>query len=134
MTEVFHALNDDTRRAVLDLLRAGDLSAGEIAERFNLGKPTMSHHLDLLKRAGLVTSERRGQFVIYSLSTSVLEDAMQWLLALTKRTAAKPSKTPPEPITNAKAKDEPLKDTVQEGVAPAARAGRTIRVPRRRLA
>ncbi|HSI64467.1 MAG TPA: metalloregulator ArsR/SmtB family transcription factor, partial [Candidatus Saccharimonadia bacterium] len=69
MTALFQALNDDTRRAILDLMRAGDLSAGAIAERFKLGKPTVSHHLDLLKRAGLVTSEKQGQFVIYSLST-----------------------------------------------------------------
>src|SRR5688500_2253458 len=84
MSPVFQALNDDTRRAILDLLRKGDLSAGEIAERFHLGKPTVSHHLDLLKRAGLVTSEKQGQFVIYSLSTSVREDALRWLLTLSK--------------------------------------------------
>ena len=92
MTDVFHALNDDTRRAILDLLREGDLSAGEIAERFHLGKPTMSHHLDLLKRAGLVTSEKKGQFVIYSLSTSVLEDAMRWLMNLTQQ-KSKPARS-----------------------------------------
>jgi DNA-binding transcriptional ArsR family regulator len=85
MTELFSALNDDTRRAILDLLQAGDLSAGEIADQFHLSKPTVSHHLDLLKRAGLVTSEKQGQFVIYTLSTSVLEDAFKWLVGLTKR-------------------------------------------------
>lgn len=85
MTELFNALNDDTRRAILDLLRDGDLSAGAIADQFHLSKPTVSHHLDLLKRAGLVTSEKQGQFVIYTLSTSVLEDALKWLVGLTKR-------------------------------------------------
>ncbi len=85
MTELFNALNDDTRRSILDLLRDGDLSAGAIADQFHLSKPTVSHHLDLLKRAGLVTSEKQGQFVIYTLSTSVLEDALKWLVGLTKR-------------------------------------------------
>jgi ArsR family transcriptional regulator, arsenate/arsenite/antimonite-responsive transcriptional repressor len=84
VTELFRALNDDTRRAILDLLRKRDLSAGDIAEHFHLGKPTISHHLDLLKRAGLVTTEKQGQFVIYSLSTSVLEDALRWMLDLTQ--------------------------------------------------
>ncbi|WP_038167151.1 autorepressor SdpR family transcription factor [Verrucomicrobium sp. BvORR106] len=91
MTTLFQALNDDTRRAILDLLRGGDLSAGAIAEHFKLGRPTVSHHLDLLKRAGLVTSEKQGQFVIYSLATSVVEDAIRWLLSLT---AAKPAELP----------------------------------------
>ncbi|WP_009960971.1 autorepressor SdpR family transcription factor [Verrucomicrobium spinosum] len=91
MTTLFQALNDDTRRAILDLLRGGDLSAGAIAEHFKLGRPTVSHHLDLLKRAGLVTSEKQGQFVIYSLATSVVEDAVRWLLSLT---AAKPAESP----------------------------------------
>jgi DNA-binding transcriptional ArsR family regulator len=90
MTDLFRALNDDTRRAILDLLRRRDLSAGDIAEHFQIGKPTVSHHLDLLKRAGLVTSDKQGQFVIYSLSTSVLEDALRWLMDLTQtKTKAK---------------------------------------------
>lgn len=93
MTEIFRALNDDSRRAILDLLRRRDFSAGEIADQFHLTKPTVSHHLDLLKRVGLVTAEKQGQFIIYSLSTSVLEDALRWLVGLTKQTKkAKTSK------------------------------------------
>jgi ArsR family transcriptional regulator, arsenate/arsenite/antimonite-responsive transcriptional repressor len=123
MSPVFQALNDDTRRAILDLLRNGDLSAGEIAEHFQLGKPTVSHHLDLLKRAGLVVSEKRGQFVIYSLSTSVLEDAMRWLLTLTKK-GSRSDKT----------RTKRHEDNTQKRVADAARARRAVPVPRRRLA
>src|SRR6187549_2564690 len=120
MTEIFQALNDDTRRAILDLLRQGDLSAGAIADHFRLGKPTVSHHLDLLRRAGLVTSEKNGQFVIYTLSTSVLEDALRWLLSLSNGSPHSKSKR--------------HENTAQKRVAPAARAGRALRVPRQRLA
>lgn len=122
MTALFQALNDDTRRSILELLRVGDLSAGAIAEKFHLGKPTVSHHLDLLKRAGLVTSEKRGQFVIYSLTTSVLEDALHWLVALTKD--ASPKFQP----TNAHEKP------AEERMAPAARTIRPRGVPPLRLA
>src|SRR3954467_7128513 len=113
MTAVFQALNDDTRRAILEWLRQGDLSAGAIADHFHLGKPTVSHHLDLLKRAGLVTSEKDGQFVIYSLSTSVLEDAMGWLLSLTRQPGS-PRKTDHH--------EKPAK----KGVAPAPRPRRAV--------
>ena len=133
MTSLFQALNDDTRRAILDLLRQGDLSAGAIAEHFRLGKPTVSHHLDLLKRAGLVTAEKQGQFVIYSLTTSVLEDALAWILALTRGkpatgTAIAASKRPPPPASHLHEND------AQEKLADTPRAGRPVRVPRRRLA
>lgn len=135
MTALFQALNDDTRRAILDLLREGDLSAGTIAEHFHLGKPTVSHHLDLLKRAGLVTSEKQGQFVIYSLSTSVLEDALRWILTLTK------GGTPTTPTTNGIKKATSSKTTqirhendAQKGMAATPRHRSPVRVSRRRLA
>lgn len=80
MNQIFKALNDPTRRAILDLLKEKDLSAGEIAEEFNISKPSISHHLDLLKQAGLVESFRKGQFIYYSLSTSVMDDLIGWLL------------------------------------------------------
>jgi ArsR family transcriptional regulator, arsenate/arsenite/antimonite-responsive transcriptional repressor len=57
-----------------------DLSAGEVADYFNISKPSISHHLDILKRADLISSEKKGQFVIYSLNTSIMEDVLQWIL------------------------------------------------------
>ncbi len=82
MNTLFKALNDSTRRQILDLLKEKDLSAGEIAEAFDISKPSISHHLDLLKNAALVTSERDGQFIVYSLDTTALEEATQWLFKL----------------------------------------------------
>lgn len=84
MNKLFKALNDDTRRQILDLLREKDLSAGEIAEQFDMSKPSISHHLDLLKQADLVSSRKQGQFVYYSLNTTVLDDLLQYILHLKK--------------------------------------------------
>lgn len=80
--EAFKALGDPTRRRILELLRARDMSAGEIAEHFDMTKPSLSHHLSALKAAGLVSAERHGQSLIYSLNTTVLQDIMQWFCAL----------------------------------------------------
>jgi DNA-binding transcriptional ArsR family regulator len=80
--KLFKALNDPTRRGILVLLRKQDMNAGEIAERFNISKPSISHHLDLLKQADLVLAEKNGQFVNYSLNTSVLDECLAWLLDL----------------------------------------------------
>ncbi|MBK6665122.1 MAG: winged helix-turn-helix transcriptional regulator [Saprospiraceae bacterium] len=79
MNTLFKALNDPIRRDILDLLKDKDMSAGDIAEHFNIGKPTISHHLDLLRQAGLVTSAKQGQFIIYSISTTVLDEMLQWI-------------------------------------------------------
>ena len=84
MNKVFKALNDNTRREILNLLKEKDMTAGEIAEAFNISKPSISHHLDILSQAELVTSEKRGQFVIYSLNTTVLDDIISWMITLTK--------------------------------------------------
>ncbi|RYJ40671.1 putative transcriptional regulator [Flavobacterium anhuiense] len=80
MNEIFKALNDATRREILDLLKEKDMSAGEIADAFNISKPSISHHLDILKRADLITSEKNGQFIIYSINTTIMEDVLQWIL------------------------------------------------------
>lgn len=85
MDSIFKALNDETRRKILMLLRNKDLTAGEIADEFNITKPSISHHLDLLKRADLVTSEKKGQFIYYSINTTILEDVLQWLLTFKKK-------------------------------------------------
>ncbi|WP_299890211.1 autorepressor SdpR family transcription factor [uncultured Lacinutrix sp.] len=84
MNLLFKALNDDTRRQILELLKEKDLTAGEIANAFNISKPSISHHLDILKRADLVNSEKKGQFVEYSINTTILEDVLQWILTLKK--------------------------------------------------
>ena len=74
MNSIFKALNDETRREIIELLKDQNLNAGQIAERFNMSKPSISHHLDILKRADLITSEKKGQFIEYSLNTTILED------------------------------------------------------------
>jgi len=76
MSNVFKALSDPTRRQVLQLLRAGPLSAGQISARFSVSKPTMSAHFAVLKEAGLVHAEKAGKSVLYHLKRSVLEDAL----------------------------------------------------------
>jgi DNA-binding transcriptional ArsR family regulator len=85
MNDVFKALNDETRRQILAMLRKKDMSAGEIADQFNISKPSISHHLEILKRAGLVTSEKQGQFIIYSVNTTLIDDLLQWVLTLKKK-------------------------------------------------
>lgn len=82
MKKIFKALDDPTRRKILDMLKTKDLTAGEIAEHFDMQKPSVSYHLDLLRQAELVVSVKKGQYVYYSLSTSVLEDIIGWLMNL----------------------------------------------------
>lgn len=82
MNNLFKALNDETRRQIVDLLKERDMNAGEIADKFDISKPSISHHLDILKRADLITSEKKGQFVEYSLNTSILEDLINWMISL----------------------------------------------------
>jgi DNA-binding transcriptional ArsR family regulator len=80
MNSIFKALNDPTRRQILELLQQKDLTAGEIAEQFKMTFPSVSHHLDLLKQAKLVISQKEGQFVYYSLNTTVVDEILKWLL------------------------------------------------------
>jgi len=80
MNALFKALNDGTRREILEILKKGDLTAGEIADRFNISKPSISHHLDLLKQAGLVDSVKEGQFIYYSLNTTVMDEIIKWFV------------------------------------------------------
>jgi DNA-binding transcriptional ArsR family regulator len=80
MNTVFKALNDPTRRQILEMLQEKDLTAGEIAEKFRISFASISHHLDLLKQAKLVTSEKDGQYVYYSLNTTVVDEIMKWFL------------------------------------------------------
>ena len=80
MNIIFKALNDPTRREILQLLQERDMTAGEIVERFNISGPSISHHLDLLKQAKLVVAEKDGQYVYYSLNTTVVDEIMKWLM------------------------------------------------------
>ena len=80
MNLLFKALNDATRREILTLLKEGDKTAGEIADHFQISKPSISHHLDLLKQAGLIEAEKQGQFILYSLNTTVVDEIAQWFI------------------------------------------------------
>ncbi|MET0463865.1 MAG: autorepressor SdpR family transcription factor [Chitinophagaceae bacterium] len=80
MNTVFKALNDPTRRRILELLQERDMTAGEIVEHFDISGPSISHHLDLLKQANLVSSEKEGQYVYYSLNTTVVDDIVKWFM------------------------------------------------------
>lgn len=80
MNDTFKAMADPTRRQILQLLKKGKLTAGDLAEHFDMTKPSLSHHLNVLKNAGLVLDERQGQFIYYSLNTTVFQDAIAWLL------------------------------------------------------
>lgn len=82
--EGFKALADPTRRRILELLRDGDLTAGELAEHFDISKPSLSHHLAALRSAGLVSDERRGQNIVYSLNTTVMQDLIGWFLGFSQ--------------------------------------------------
>lgn len=82
MDQVFKALKDGTRRQILQLLREGDLTAGQIADEFSISRPSISHHLDILKRADLISVERKGQFLHYRLNTTVVEELLRWVIDL----------------------------------------------------
>ncbi len=82
MNRVFKALSDPTRREILRLLTGGERSAGELAEHFDLAKPSVSHHFAVLKDAGLIWSRREGQQIYYSLNTTVVQDLLAWVYSL----------------------------------------------------
>lgn len=80
MNALFKALNDTTRREILKMLKKRDLTAGEISDQFNMTKPSISHHLDLLKQAGLVDAIKEGQYIYYSLNTTVMDEIVKWFI------------------------------------------------------
>ena len=80
MNHLFKALNDPTRRSILELLKQKDLTAGEIADQFNISKPSISHHLDILKKAALVVAVKEGQYIYYSINTTVMDEMIKWLI------------------------------------------------------
>lgn len=79
MQETMRALSDPTRRDILNLLKKGRMSAGEIADSFPITGAAISRHLSVLKEAGLITDEREGKYIFYALNTSVLEEILLWL-------------------------------------------------------
>jgi ArsR family transcriptional regulator, arsenate/arsenite/antimonite-responsive transcriptional repressor len=82
MNEVFQALSDPTRREILRLLKNGDMTAGDIAERFPLAKSTLSGHFGVLKHAGLIVAEKNGTRIVYSLNVSAVEEVLASVLSL----------------------------------------------------
>ena len=85
MNSLLKALSDPTRRQILRMLRKRDMTAGEIADAFDMTKPSISHHLDMLKKANLVVSVKEGQFITYSLNTTELDELIQWIYTITKK-------------------------------------------------
>jgi len=84
MDTIFKAMNDPTRREILKILRKKDLTAGQIAEKFDMTAPSISHHLDKLKRANLVVTVKQGQYIFYSINTTIIDDLLQYLLTFKK--------------------------------------------------
>ena len=79
LQDTLKALSDPTRRKILELLKKGPLSAGEVGEHFEMTGATLSHHLSILKKAGLVEDSKKGTFVYYEINTSVMEDMLAWI-------------------------------------------------------
>lgn len=82
MNILFKALSDSTRLEILQMLRKKDLTAGEIADAFHISKPSISHHLEMLRKANLVTSIKNGQFIYYSLNTTEIDEIIAWAFKL----------------------------------------------------
>lgn len=80
MNDTFKALSDSNRRRILEILAEGDLTAGEIADHFEMTKPSISNHLNILKNANLVLCERKGQNIIYSLNTTAFQEVLKYVL------------------------------------------------------
>ena len=80
--ESFKALSDPTRREILNLLRAGPMPVGDILEHFSITGASLSHHLSILKNAGLIDDEKQGKYIYYTLNTTVLDDILNWMMSL----------------------------------------------------
>jgi DNA-binding transcriptional ArsR family regulator len=81
----FQALSDPTRRKILELLKKKDMAAGDLGKNFNITLPSLSHHLNVLKQADLISGRRRGQEIIYSLNLSVFEEMAEKLIKFFKK-------------------------------------------------
>lgn len=85
MDQIFKALSDKNRRKILEILKEKDMNVTEIGAHFKITGASLSHHLDILKRARLIVSERDGQFIRYSLNTSVFEETVKMLMNVFKK-------------------------------------------------
>lgn len=85
INDVFKALSDKTRRKILELLKEKDMTAGDIADSFNITKASISHHLSILKNADLISDKRDGQFIYYSLNTSIFEEVIGWFISFSDK-------------------------------------------------
>jgi len=88
--EAFKAMADPTRRKILRLLGGGEMTAGELAKHFDISAPSMSHHFNVLRNAGLVTSRKEGQQVCYVLNTTVVQDFLAFLFDIFPSPETKP--------------------------------------------
>ena len=84
LQDTIKALSDPTRRRILELLKKGPMPAGELGKEFDMTGATMSHHLSILKKAGLVQDQKKGTFVYYEINTSVMEDLLSWVVSFTE--------------------------------------------------
>ena len=80
--QTFKALSDPTRREILRLLRDGEMSAGDLSSHFSRTGATISHHLSILRDAGLILDEKRGKYIYYELNLSVLDEILEWISSL----------------------------------------------------
>lgn len=85
ITDTLQAMSDPTRRKILEMLKSQDMSAGEIGKHFSITAPSLSHHLNVLKSADLVSANRQGQEIIYSLNLSVFEETAKFLMEFFKK-------------------------------------------------
>ena len=85
LTELFKALSDNSRRQILECLKERPKTPSELLEEINISQPTLSHHLDMLKRVKLIEGTREGQFIIYSLNMTVFDMAFDYLIQLKKK-------------------------------------------------
>jgi DNA-binding transcriptional ArsR family regulator len=106
LSKVFDALASDARRKILAYLSRDGMSAGEIAARFEMSKPAISKHLQILENAGLVTSEKRGQFVWYAIAHETLNDAIMNFLQTVAPRDEPVGPAPPPPVRKPRARDD----------------------------
>lgn len=85
MNTSFKALSDKTRRQILEYLKERDMTAGEIADKFTISKPSISNHLSILKNAGLITDVKKGQNIIYSINMTAVSEVLSWFLEFSSK-------------------------------------------------